>query len=371
MKNVLVFTFNELLASNGISKKIVYQKNALEKNGCRVHLMYIKQEESYVNLFIDDQKIASYYHNFLWTFKLISLSNIWKYVEENEIEYIYVRYTQYASFTINNLFKRFKEKKIKIVLEIPTYPYDAEFKSAKMRMFLLWEKAWRNQLARNLDYIVTYTQLDSIWKRPTINIRNGVDFAKIPLRSENKIINNKVELIAVAAISFWHGFDRIIEGLNLYYQKNSGRISVYLKIVGKGNLKVYNSLVNLVEKYDLKKYVIFCGEQYGEALDDLFDSADIAIGCLGCHRKNIKEVSSLKNVEYAARGIPFIYSEINKDFDNMEYVKKISPDDSPVDVQELIEWRSKINIQPSYIRNSIVDLLSWDKQMEKVVKAFK
>lgn len=371
MRNILFFTFNELLASNGISKKIIYQKNALEKNGCKVHLMYIKQDDPYINLFIDDTKITSYYHNFLWTFKLISFSDIWKYIVENEIEYIYVRYTQYASFTINSLFKHLKKKNIKIVLEIPTYPYDAEFKSAKMRLFLLWERVWRKQLARNLDYIITYTQLDSIWKRPTINIRNGVDFTKIPLRSENRIIKNKVELIAVAAISFWHGYDRIIEGLNLYYQNSKGQIEVYLKIVGKGNLEIYNSLVDLVKKYNLNNYVTFCGEKYGEALDELFDAADIAIGCLGCHRKKIKEVSSLKNVEYAARGIPFIYSEINKDFDDMKYVKKISPDESPVDIQELIEWRKEICIQPKFIRDSIIDLLSWNKQMEIVLGALK
>ena len=368
MRNVLFFTFNELLASNGISKKIVYQKNALEKNGCKVHLMYVKAVDSYINLYIDSQLISSYRCNTFWRFKIVSLWKIWKYVEESKIEYIYVRYTQFASFAVNRLFKYLKKNNIKVVLEIPTYPYDAEFRGAKMRIFLLWEKLWRMKLRSNLDYIITYTQLDTIWKCPTIKIRNGVDFSKIPLRHENKYINDRIELIAVATISFWHGFDRIIEGLNLYYQNiTDDDVDVYLNIVGKGDISVYNSLVNLVGKYHLSDYVTFCGEQYGEELDKLFENADIAIGCLGCHRKNVMEVKSLKNVEYAARGIPFIYSEINDDFDSMKYVKKMSSDDSPINIQDLIVWRKNLCIQPQVIRDSIVEDLSWEKQMQIVV----
>jgi len=55
----------------------------------------------------------------------------------------------------------------------------------------------------------------------------------------------------------------------------------------------------------------------------------------------------------------------------MKYVKKISPDESPVDIQELIEWRKEICIQPKFIRDSIIDLLSWNKQMEIVLGALK
>ncbi|MEG2480028.1 MAG: hypothetical protein RSA50_07120, partial [Mucinivorans sp.] len=43
--------------------------------------------------------------------------------------------------------------------------------------------------------------------------------------------------------------------------------------------------------------------------DDLFEQADIAIGSLARHRSGITTIKTLKNREYAARGIPFIYSE--------------------------------------------------------------
>ena len=371
MKRILFFTFNELMVSNGISKKIEYQCNALGSNGNRVYLMHVKPQGKHVLLYIDEQEIASFPHNLLWTFKLIPLRRvILKYVEENNIDYIYIRYTQFASFIINDLFKELKSKNVHIALEIPSYPYDSEFKTFRQKILITWEKVWRKQLAKQLDFIVTFSQFNFIWNRPTLRIKNGIDFSKILLRSENKPIQSRLEIIAVAGLAFWHGFDRVIEGLRLYYLNNCNTVEVHLNIVGKGYQSVYDSLVSLVTKYKLKKYVTFCGELHGESLDNLFEDADIAVGCLGCHRKNIKEISSLKNVEYAARGIPFIYSEINRDFDDKQYVKKESQDDSPIDISKLIQWRKNLNIQPEAIRDSVIDVLSWNSQMKIVSDYF-
>lgn len=366
MSNILFFTFNELIASNGISKKIEYQKTALEQNGNTVHLMYIKKTDSEINIFIDREKIASYHKNIFWTLKLCSFKFIVDYVIKNSIDGLYVRYTQFSSPNICKVFRNLKLQDIKIVLEIPSYPYDDEFKTFRQRVFLHWERLWRKRLANYIDYIVTFSQFDRIWNRKTIRIKNGIDFSNIPLRKMNCDIHDKMEIIAVAGLSFWHGFDRIIEGLNDYVNKNSNvDIKVHLNIVGKGE-PVLGMLMELVNRYKLNKYVTFCGEKFGLELDALFESADLAIGCLGCHRKNIKEISSLKNVEYAARGVPFIYSEINRDFDDKPYIKKEQPDDSPIDIQQLIEWRKNLHIKPLDIRNSILQSLSWMKQMSFV-----
>lgn len=370
MNNLLFFTFNELQSSEGIAKKIEYQRDAFKENGYNVNLMHTKLEGSHISLFIDNEKIASYKNNYFWLFKLNSYKCIIEYIEKHDIKYVYARYTHYASLKTNALFKELKKRGIKIILEIPTYPYDEEYKGFKQKIFLSYEKVWRKQLAKHLDYIATFTQLESIWGIPTINIKNGVDFSKIKTRLKNNPINNKIELIAVASISFWHGIDRIIEGMNIYFQTPIRETDVHFSIVGKGDINVYNSLVELVKKYNLQDHVTFYGAQHGEELDKLFEKADLAIGCLGCHRKGIKEVSSLKNVEYAARGIPFIYSEINRDFDNMFYVKKITPDESPVNIKELVKWRKAFNIQPNIIRESVVESLSWEKQMKKIADAF-
>ena len=60
----------------------------------------------------------------------------------------------------------------------------------------------------------------------------------------------------------------------------------------------------------------------GKELDELFDLADFAIGSLARHRSHIDKIKTLKNREYAARGIPFIYSETDEDFDRMPSISQ-------------------------------------------------
>ena len=107
------------------------------------------------------------------------------------------------------------------------------------------------------------------------------------------------------------------------------------------------------------------GPKSGKELDEYFAWADIAIGSLGCHRKNIVETKTLKNVEYAMRGLPIIYSEKNNDFDNMDYVLKVSANDNPVNVDDIISFMHNNNFSPSAIRQS-VQHLTWNNQMKNV-----
>lgn len=78
----------------------------------------------------------------------------------------------------------------------------------------------------------------------------------------------------------------------------------------------------------------------------------------------------MKNREYAARGFAFTYSEIDEDFDHMPYVWKVTPDESPVDIQRLIDFRKTLKMTPVEIRESVCPL-SWRAQMQKVIDAIK
>ena len=126
------------------------------------------------------------------------------------------------------------------------------------------------------------------------------------------------------------------------------------------------TLQEQAEQLGVSQYVNFLGIVNGIELDEAFDQADIAVGCLGCHRKNIKEVKSLKNVEYAARGIPFIYSENNNDFDNQEYIIKVPANESPILVEDVLSRFNSIQKDAQTIRNSVAHL-TWECQMGKVV----
>ena len=67
-------------------------------------------------------------------------------------------------------------------------------------------------------------------------------------------------------------------------------------------------------------------------LDQLFSKADMGIGSLGRHRSGITHIKTLKNREYAARGIPFVYSEIDADFDHCNYVLKVPANETPINI---------------------------------------
>ena len=129
-----------------------------------------------------------------------------------------------------------------------------------------------------------------------------------------------------------------------------------------------SSILEPIAQFNLQKHVVLHGPLWGEELDAIFNLANFAIGSLGRHRSGIQVIKTLKNREYAARGIPFIYSESDADFDSKPYVLKASPDESAIDITKILEFLKKEKFDPSCIRNSILDL-SWAEQMNKVLQA--
>ena len=98
----------------------------------------------------------------------------------------------------------------------------------------------------------------------------------------------------------------------------------------------------------------------------VFDKCCFAIGSLARHRSGITTIKTLKNREYATRGIPFIYSEIDSDFEGKSYILKASPDESPIDVYGILDFINNCQFDPKYIRKTVANL-SWKKQMKKVI----
>ncbi|KKX51678.1 hypothetical protein [Sphingobacterium sp. IITKGP-BTPF85] len=82
----------------------------------------------------------------------------------------------------------------------------------------------------------------------------------------------------------------------------------------------------------------------------MFDLADFAIGSLARHRSGITYIRTLKTREYAARGIPFIYSEIDTDFEGKPYVLKATPDETPLDIAQIVDYCSTSTLSPQDIR---------------------
>lgn len=229
--------------------------------------------------------------------------------------------------------------------------------------------AFRNALAAKMEAIVTFSNKKSIFGKRTICISNGIDLDSIHLHNPKK--QEDIHLLAVAEIHYWHGFDRLVAGLGEYYKDNSNGRKVYFHVVGweddrgtKSN--GYLTIKEMANKYCIENYIIQHGKLFGEQLDEVFNQCVFAIGSLGRHRSGITDIKTLKNREYAARGISFIYSENDSDFDDKPYVIKAPADESSINVREIINYIDNHNINPAEIRKT-VEHLSWKYQMEKVI----
>ena len=259
-------------------------------------------------------------------------------------------------------------------MEIPTYPYDKEVSGYCLNdiVSLQIDKLFRNQLASQMEAIVTFSDADQIFGQRTIKISNGIDFDSIPLHQPKTVNNGEIHLIGVAEIHYWHGFDRLVAGMGEYYRKNPDGRKIYFHVVGWEDTRGltnngYQTLDQVANQYGIEKYVIKHGRLFGEQLDEVFNQCVFAIGSLGRHRSGITSIKTLKNREYAARGISFIYSETDSDFDNQTYVIKAPANDTPIDVSEIVRYIDNCKVEPSYIRQTVAHL-SWKHQMQLVLE---
>lgn len=365
---VLFLIFHDLDPANGISKKIQAQIRALKANDLETHLCYLHENATDKCRIADHSVIANYGVSLKGKIKKrLEYSSVADYAISQHIDLVYMRSNHNANpFTIRML-HRMKKAGIRLVMEIPTYPYDQEYITPFMKAELFVDRCFRKKLARQLDAIVTFSDYKTIFGIQTIQISNGIDFSEIPVKKQLNHISREIHLIGVAEIHYWHGYDRLIRGLAQYYHIPQ-IYKVYFHIVGDfSGQRERDEILPLIAQQNIESYVIFHGKQHGEALNQLFEQCNFGIGSLGRHRSGIDKIKTLKNREYAARGIPFIYSETDEDFEKMPYVLKAPADESPIDIQNIINFTQTFNLSPKKIRET-VSHLSWKKQMQKVIQ---
>ena len=365
----LFLTFHGFHATNGISKKIHYQVRALEANGVETHLCYLSEKQGIKYRLVDQEILADYGGGIKGKlYKRFEFHSVFHYIIKNQINLVYIRSDHNANpFTIR-LARKIKKAGIHMVMEIPTYPYDQEYVSFNRKIQLLVDQCFRKRLAKYVDRIITFSNYKTIFGTPTIQISNGIDFDDIPMKQHVNDTSQEIHLIGVAEIHFWHGFDRLLKGLVNYYN-TSPQYKVYFHIIGDFfTQREREECMSIVKENHLAPYVILHGRQTGKDLDLLFEQCDFGIGSLGRHRSGITHIKTLKNREYAARGIPFVYSEIDDDFENMPYIMKIPADESIVNITTILSFYNQLHTTPQTIRNSIQSL-SWNNQMKKVIDA--
>ena len=275
-------------------------------------------------------------------FPFASASHRWSdFNTQEKIDVLYIRYTL-ADKVMLKMLKEVKtyNPKVKVIIEIPTYPYSKEYK-IKHVPILLKDVLNRRHLKEYVDRIVTFSDDKQIFGIPTINAMNGISFKRIS-QKETIVSQDGINLIAVSTMHFWHGYDRLLIGMSEYYKKDDVETIVHLHMVGEGiELENYKKIVN---ERGIGDYVTFYGLKTKKELDEIYNKCDIAVGVFGAHRKGIYRDSSLKSREYLAKGLPIVTSCKIDVIDSQDYpfVLYIQEGESTVNTEKIIKFHKDV-----------------------------
>lgn len=314
----------------GLSTKIEMQAKQMKDAGFKVVMATPKKK--IINEYLD-------------TLNFFSSVYKWEAIDiPKECRVIYIRYLCF-DFGFLHFLRRIKKQKknIKIIIEIPTYPFIGEriglikiIKAKKEEFFAQFLKKYVNRI------VLTAGDFNYLYGVKVINAINGTDFSRIsPRECSNHEKTTDIHIISVANMAFWHGYDRVLQGMAQYYKSDNQRKVIY-HIVGKG--EIVSELRKYVKRMGIQDYVIFHGCKWGKELNRIYDQCEVGIEVLGKHRCKMAAVSSIKSSEYGAKGLPMI-SSVTIGIENREtmpYILKISSDETALEINQVILFYDKI-----------------------------
>lgn len=311
--------------------------------------------------------IPNYYHTVFFKDLYSSVNNV---VYSKPFDLIYMR-SMPAMFPYQKMMENINRQKIKLIIEIPTYPIEREMdleQRKTRRMYISYSNKIKEKTDKNIDlYTLIGEKTNGIYRgKKAINIVNGVDLTRIPLRSPN-YDESTINLLALASMCYWHGYDRLIYGMKMYSMKHKVKVHM-VGNDGDGSLKKW---MGLVKRFDLQDYFIFHGALYGEKLNEMFSLCDIGVGSLGLYRTGFQSGSNLKTREYLARGLPFIYAAEDPILSTQpEYCLKVPNDGEPINMQDVCDFALNVKHNQNIIydmRRLAIEKLNWTSQFEKIL----
>lgn len=350
MKGVYLTTYDIKNQSDGVAKKILSQIKCF--NDADIDIEVVDANNAPAGMYYAlREKMARVLSTAYTT------SCLYDYLIDNvdlmKIQFVYVR-KGYCDMRQVRSLRRIKKinPNIKILMEIPTFPYDEEFGGRRKILTIPRDKKARMYLHECIDKIVTYSDDKMIFNTPTLRISNGIDYKRVSLK--HSINNHKgIHLIAVAFFDNWHGYDRLLMGMAK--EKDIVKYNdLVFHIVGDG--RALESYKEIVKENDLDKNVIFHGRLFGKKLDAVYDECDIGVDTLGRHRVGVYYNSTLKGKEYCAKGLPII-SGVTTELDTMNctYYHRVPANDEAISIKEVIKFYHSIydGKDPDLIAKSI------------------
>lgn len=358
--------------SIGVLKKIKAEVDCFKRNDLECVLLPLKRRDS---------KIIKILFRFP-----CGIDNVkWPSPHEfKDCNFLYIRRDIFTTGFIKFLLKVKKiNSSIKILVEIPTYPYDKELlgEGIKNIPLLLRDKSGRRRLKEAVDWLVVIGKTDrKLWNVPVIKMCNGVLTDCINCRTP---INDKnvINILFVANFARYHGADIFINGMVDYYN-NGGKRDIHLYLVGPSeNLEIEKGIIEKNKRFIGTKVHIL-GKKVGAELNQLYDLCDIGIVSQGYHRLNLTYNTTIKNKEYLAVGLPIICdTEIDiLNGENSPYVLYTDYGMKSTDINKVVEFYDDVYKDQtleekkkiaSEIRNMYINRISYDNTMREVIERIK
>ena len=367
MKILYIIPF-KLDTNSGVDKKIISQIKSFKKYGVDIDYLETESTTENINYYLNGDYIKSLSKYHFYLSDKFDNYRIAKEIKKMKLNYDYVYIRHFSNPLFVLILRELFKKNIKILMEIPTYPYIGEMiknsKFPKIKIFL--DKILKKLFFKKFVYkIITFSEDRILFGIDCINISNGIDLDRVFLKNEKNKNHNNIVFTIASGFYYWHGIDRFLYSLLEYKKSNIIATNVIFNIIGKGQEE--KKLKKIVEDNPLlQDCVIFQGFKSGKDLDEIYDQTDIAIGSLGRHRSGVYTMKALKNREYCAKGLPMIFSENDLDFENVNFLYKVPADESLIDIDDVINWYRNLKVSSSEIRE-FSKKFSWDIQMKKVI----
>ena len=363
-----LFLVNHLLdQTSGVYRKIKAQQDALARVlGMDVSLCFIQNRQGETVRCVDEMIIDTF--NPLFPIQVTSMfqyAALTDYIERQNVSFLYIRYTQFASPGFIHFLRQLKTLNVRVVLEVPTYPYDQELKGAGIARQIRGriEKFYRDAIGQYVSEIVSFTEHENIFGKRPICIANAapsLSDSDLTLLLAAQKTANRLDILCLAKFAWWHGYDRILSSL----AKANTPSEYHLHFVGDG--PALPKLRAQVEANDLSEHVTFYGNQSGEDLKRIIVKCHLGVDSLGRHRSANLTNSSLKSKEYLTFGLPLVLAHQDPSMEDFApYIYQIADSDEAFSLDEIRDWFKRSDFCAEQLARSAQAIFNWEYQFKR------
>lgn len=264
-------------------------------------------------------------------------THFYEWVIENKIDIIYIRRLLQRIFFTRSFFKKVKNVS-KVIYELPTYPLDPSDRLSDRLNEKLEMIFFKLFIEPGLHLVTVCLQRNCALSEKYLVFSNGIDAGKY-LPGKMPELREEFRCIAFAHVRYWHGYERVLEGIKKYHGPYSLRFDIY-----SNESDTIQNLRKTADDYGITNCIVFHDAVPLEKMSAAAAGFHIGVGGLAYHKRGAAFDTSLKSKEYSALGLPFIYEVPDMSIrESWPYHFRIPQDDTPVDFDKVITWYKSLS----------------------------